>query len=62
MIEYEHGGVTDLNNLALLCPTHHTHLHTNRLHLTRRDGTWTITTHPATQYDKPEQTEWADTG
>ena len=62
MIEYEHGGVTDLNNLALLCPAHHTHLHINELHLQRQNGNWTTTSNHTTHPTDPQQTEWADTG
>ena len=62
IIEYEHGGPTNLNNLALLCPAHHAHLHTNQLHLQRKDGTWTITSNHTTHPTDPQQTEWADTG
>ena len=44
VIEYEHGGRTDLTNLALLCPAHHSYLHSNRLRLKRTDGKWITTT------------------
>ena len=51
--EWEHGGCTDLVRLALLCPAHHPHLHSNRLRLIR-DGThWIVTQDPG---------EWHDTG
>ena len=65
VIDYEHGGptnLTNLTNLALLCPAHHTHLHTNRLHLQRPNGTWTITTNHPPPHNQPGETEWADTG
>lgn len=31
VIWWSHGGATDLDNLALLCERHHTHVHTHAL-------------------------------
>lgn len=52
VVEFEHGGVTDLINLALLCAAHHAYLHSNRLRLIRARGKWHVVA----------DTEWADTG
>lgn len=52
VVEFEHGGVTDLANLALLCAAHHAYLHSNRLRLVRGGGKWHVVA----------DTEWADTG
>ena len=51
-VEFEHGGVTDLANMALLCGAHHAYLHSNRLRLIRSGRKWDVIT----------DTEWADTG
>jgi Domain of unknown function (DUF222) len=37
-IEYDHGGLTDIEWLARLCKAHHTHLHLNKLRLRRVNG------------------------
>ncbi len=42
--EYEHGGSTDIDNLARVCPQHHRHLHLNGLTLRFVATGWTI--HP----------------
>lgn len=78
VIEFEHGGRTDLANLALLCAAHHSYLHSNRLRLLRCGGTWTVAAeHPAPPHrprsptaspprassrGAPDETEWAETG
>ena len=33
--DFDHGGQTNLTDLALLCSAHHSHLHTNQLQLVR---------------------------
>jgi hypothetical protein len=54
IIEDQHGGLTNLEFLAMLCKPHHTYLHVNGLRLSR-DGTgWVIVA------DEP--VPWEDTG
>ncbi len=43
LIEYEHGGRTDIGELAYLCQPHHQHLHQHHQTLRYISGTWTIT-------------------
>jgi hypothetical protein len=51
-IEYEHGGPTNIENLAPECRLHHPHLHLTNVHLIRnRNGTYQIS-----QPDQPDQT------
>ena len=49
--EWEHGGPTDLAFLALLCPAHHPHLHSNQLRLIRDGTRWNVIPDPSTQWD-----------
>jgi hypothetical protein len=38
MIEYDHGGKTDLEHLVRLCKAHHQHLHVHNLRIRRVNG------------------------
>lgn len=62
VIEFEHGGATDLSNLALLCSAHHNHLHTNSLRLFRKGGRWVVNHTDDHSDDHIGDVEWADTG
>jgi hypothetical protein len=42
IIEYDHGGNTDIEHLTRLCKAHHQHLHTHKLRIRRHNGS-TIT-------------------
>jgi hypothetical protein len=43
LIEYEHGGCTDIENLACLCNAHHRHLHLNNITLRHKpNGQWAL--------------------
>ena len=48
-----HGGPTSLTNLALLCPRHHTHVHTKNLTATITDTgvTWHTWQHWRTTFE-----------
>ena len=60
VVEFEHGGKTDVTNLALLCGAHHTYLHGNRLRLVWRAGRWAVVSKNETKDTR--EIEWADTG
>ena len=43
IVDFQDGGLTDLEWLALVCPRHHHHLHINNLELYRNEtGEWDI--------------------
>jgi hypothetical protein len=43
VVEWSRAGRTDLSNLALLCPRHHTAIHAGHWALVMRDeGVWAI--------------------
>ena len=46
---WRRGGTTDIDNLVLLCSTHHHDLHDRGLELRRRDGTWLLEPKPVHQ-------------
>jgi hypothetical protein len=47
LIEFEDGGLTNIDVMVLLCSQHHQHLHRNDLQLTKNpDGTYTINRKP----------------
>ena len=39
---WEHGGTTDITNLALLCTRHHHDLHDHNLQLAKISDTWEL--------------------
>ena len=42
IVEVEHGGLTDVDELALLCKPHHHHLHLHGLKLVRDGPNWMV--------------------
>jgi hypothetical protein len=42
IIEWEHGGSTDMANLCHVCTAHHQHLHLNGERLVHRQGRWKV--------------------
>jgi hypothetical protein len=47
LVEWEHGGTTDLSNLVLLCRRHHVAVHEGRKRLVREpDGTYLLESRP----------------
>lgn len=42
VVDFDVGGLTDLEWLALLCKAHHAFLHANRLRLVRGEAGWTV--------------------
>jgi hypothetical protein len=54
VVEDQHGGLTNIIDLALVCKPHHTYIHVNRLRLVRHGTRW--------QLVPDEPIGWADTG
>ena len=48
VVEVEHGGLTDVDELALLCKPHHHHLHLHGLKLVRDGPKWIVVAAVAT--------------
>ena len=49
LVWWRRGGRTDIDNLVLLCSTHHHDLHDRGLELRRRDDTWLLEPKPVHQ-------------
>jgi hypothetical protein len=49
------GGKTDLDDMALLCWTHHRQADLNRVRLRRRNGRWTATPNPRWKWRDPRR-------